>query len=325
MSWIKDNKFIVALGGGTLVGAIVLYLVGAQGAKRYDEAKEKYDAAASDAASFEKLPLYPKPENRDGKRKALEEYRKSVDSIQTLFAPFRPEELKNITPQEFTNNLLAANTETRKAFEDAGTTVPEPYFVGFEGYKTSLAPGNTTGILGYQLSAVKNLMLALAKSAPSELKNLHRPNLPEENGQTYTPSATAVARSFPLEITFKGPEKSAREFLSAITRPDNQFAVIRSLRITNEKKDPPRAADAKFDKPAAATPAGGDSGAFSGGFVLPGEEPPAAGTAAPAAAAQPETKPADSGRILAPVLGSEEVQVFVRLDVLQFLPVKKLP
>src|SRR5690606_31031046 len=98
-----------------------------------------------------------------------------------LFAPFRPEELKNISPQEFTNNLLAANAETRKAFEDAGTIVPEPYFVGFESYKSTLAPEKNTGVLGYQLDAVKNLMLALAKARPTELKNLHRPNLPEEN------------------------------------------------------------------------------------------------------------------------------------------------
>ncbi|RYD32315.1 MAG: hypothetical protein EOP85_21855, partial [Verrucomicrobiaceae bacterium] len=179
MSWIKENKFIAMLGGGTLLGAIVLYIVGAQGAKRYDEAKAKYDEAASVAGGYEKLELYPKRENLDGKRKALEEYRTSVDAIQETFAPFRPAEIKNISPQEFTNNLLAANTETRTAFENAKTTVPEAYFLGFENYRTSLAPEGNTGILGYQVTAVKNLMLALAQSAPTELKNLHRPALPE--------------------------------------------------------------------------------------------------------------------------------------------------
>ena len=28
MSWIKDNKFVVALGSGTLVGAVLLFVVG---------------------------------------------------------------------------------------------------------------------------------------------------------------------------------------------------------------------------------------------------------------------------------------------------------
>lgn len=324
MSWINDNKFMVGLGGGTLAGAILLYVVGSQGSKSYDVAKEQYDAAATEASGYEKLPLYPRTENKDGKSKALGEYRQAVESIQNQFAPFLPKEIKNVTPQEFTNHLLAANTEVRKAFEESGTTVPEPFFVGFEKYRTSLAPGNATGILDYQLGAVKNLMLALAKAKPSELKNLYRPLLPEDDGQAYTPPATLTARPLPLEITFTGTEKSAREFLSTIVKPDNQYFVVRSLRVTNVKKDPPRAADAQFDKPAA-KPAEAGGGAFGGAFVLPGDEPAAAATPATPAAPADTPKAADSSRILSQVLGNEQVHVFLRLDLLQFLPAKKLP
>jgi len=57
--------------------------------------------------------------------------------------------------------------------------------------------------------------------------------------------------------------------------------------------------------------------------------PAAAPAAAPAPAPAPAPKPApaagDSGRILSQVLGNEEVQVFLRLDVMLFLPAKKLP
>lgn len=326
MSWIKDNKFIGVLGGGTLVGAALLFFVGNQGSKRYDAAKEQFDAAAAEAADFEKSPLYPTTANFDGKSKALEDYRQSVEKLQSAFQGFRSKEIKNITPQEFTTHLLAANTEVRKAFEDAGTTVPEAFFVGFERYKTSLAAGSTTGILDYQLASIKNVMLALAKTKPSELKNFYRVGQPEDEGQAYTPG-NAIARPFPLEITFVGPEKSAREFFSSLVDLGSEYAVIRSLRIANEKKDPPRASDAKFDKPAAAAggaAAGGDP--FGGGFVLPGDDAPAAGTEKPAAAtAKPSSKSGDSSRILSQVLGNEQVQVFVRLDILQFLPAKKLP
>ena len=317
MSWIKDNKFIAALGGATLAGAILLFFVGFQGAGRYAQAQEKFQAAADEAAGFEKLALYPQAANRDAKRKALEGYRQSVESLQAAFVPFRPKEITNITPQEFTTRVLAANTEVRKAFEDAGATVPEAFFVGFEGYKTALAPAKTTGVLDYQLASIKSLLLELAKAKPAGLKNLHRPALPEEEGKEFTPSAIAATRPFPLEITFVGPEKSVREFLSSITKPENHFVVIRSLRVTSEKKDPPRTADAKFDKPAASKPSAED--AFGGGFLLPGDDTAAA---APAAEAP---KTADSSRILAQVLGDEQVQVFLRLDVLQFLPAKKLP
>ena len=132
----------------------------------------------------------------------------------------------------------------------------------------------------------------------------------------------------PLEITFTGSEKSVREFLSIINKQDSRFVVIRSLRIANAKKEPPRAADAKFEAPAAVAPASSaTSDIFGGGFVLPGA-PPAGGEnpanqAAPAT--PPPAPPADSSRILAQVLGNEEVQVFLRLDLLQFLPAKPLP
>ncbi|MCX8496659.1 MAG: Amuc_1100 family pilus-like protein [Akkermansiaceae bacterium] len=320
MSWIKDNKFMVALGGGTLVGAAALIFWGMQGSSRYQAAKDEFDAAAAEAAGFESLALYPKLENQASKRKALDEYRKSLGTLQSAFEAFRTKELKNATPQEFANSLLAVNTEVREAFGASGALVPEPFFAGFEKYKTSLAPAKITGVLDYQLTSIKKVLLALAATKPTELKNLYRPSLPEEDGQAYTPGASDAARSFPVEITFVGPEKSAREFLSAITKPEDQYVVVRNLRIINEKTDPPKTADAKFDAPAKKEAAPAD--AFSGGFVLPGDD---ASSGAAAGTSKPEPKPVDTSRILSQVLGSEKIQVFVRLDVLQFLPVKKLP
>lgn len=328
MSWIKDNKFIAALGGGTAVGAILLYLVGSNGAGKYQTALEAYQSASGEVDSILKLPLPPTEENRDGKSKSINEYRKSVEGLQAAFEPFRPKEIKNVTPQEFTDHLKAANDEVRKQFDDAGTKLPEAFlFCGFEKYRDTLANGNTTGILEYQLGGVKKLMLALAKAGPSELKNVYRPLLPEEEGKTYEPAANDVARPFPLEITFVGREKAAREFLSSLSKTDGQFVVIHTLKISNMKKDAPRTSDAKFDRPKEAQPAGGGAGSvFGGGFVLPGEEPAKPAPDAKPAEPKPAEEPAaDSSRILAQVLGNEEVQVFLRLDVMQFLPAKKLP
>ena len=313
---------MVALGGGTLLGAAALYFIGARGASSYDDAKTKFEQASTEASGFERSPLYPTLANRDGKRKAIDDYRRSLESLQTSFQKFRPAEIKDISPQEFTDRLKKADTEVRKAFEDAGTVLPEAFFVGFEGYKTSMARSNSTGILDYQLNGVKNVLLDLAKADPSELKNVYRPTLPEEEGQSYVTPENAVARPLPLELTFIGPEKSARDFLSSVVKLDNQYTIVRAVRISNVKKDPPRATDAQFEK--AATAKAADAGdAFGGGFVLPGDEPAAAKPAVSAAAA-PVAAP-DTGRILSQVLGSEEVQVFVRLDILQFLPAKKLP
>jgi hypothetical protein len=320
MSWIKDNKFLVVLGGTTLVLAIVLFMVGAKGGGRYQQAMEEFQTAVDEATTYERLPLYPRTENRDGKSKALDEYRKSAEDLQAAFKPYRSAKPANVSPQEFTTQLKAVNDELVKAFAEANTKLPEEFFSGFERYRTELARSEATGILGQQLQSIKNLMLALAKSGPSELKNLYRPGLPEEDGRAFEPKPAQVARPLPLEISFTGPEKSARQFLSAISNPDSQYVVIRTLRVSNAKKDPPRTSDAKFDKPVAAA-AADPANIFGGVFALPDE----AGEDDKEAPAPPPAPKADSSRILAQVLGNEEVHVFVRLDVMSFLPAKKLP
>jgi len=333
MTWIKDNKFTAALVGITLLGVVLLFVLGSKAGSRYEEAKEEFDFAASEAMAYERLPLYPRQENRDGKSKALDDYKSATEELQADFQPYRPKDLANISPQEFTDRLKVVGAELTEAFDRSGTKLPDGFFKGFERYTTTLARRDATGMLGYQLDAIRHIMLALAESGAGELKNLHRPRLPEEDGRQWQGGGPdRVARPLPLEITFVGPEKSARNFLSELAKPEPYFLVIRSVRISNTSKEPPRSADAKFERPAAAAApaAPGIAEIFGAGFVLPpaDDEEPVDGEAEPEAAPfapPPPPQPADSSRILAQVLGNEEVQVFVRLDLMQFLPAKKLP
>lgn len=342
MSWIQHNKFLAALGGGTLVAMALLFLLGSKASTRYLQAKKDFNAAAKEAATIERLPLYPKEENLNGKTKALDEYSQALEALQAAFKNYRPQALQNISPEAFTTQLKATNQEVLKAFQTAKTKetkVPGAFFCGFENYKTSLAAGDATGILDYQLTGTKQLMLALADAGATELKNVHRPPLAEELGQTFTPQPNDVARRLPLEITFKGTEKSVRTFLSSIVKPDSYYIVIRSLRIANEKKGPPRTADAKFDKPATVKPAT-TTDIFGEFFAQDAESKPTDGKPtdgkptedksgddkpAEEMAPKPELPPADSNRILSQVLGDEQLHVFIRLDLMLFLPAKKLP
>lgn len=324
MSWIQNNKFFAALGGGTLVAMVLLFMLGSKGSERYLVAKEDFDVAAQEAQAVERLPLYPTRENLDGKTKAIDEYSQALESLQSAFKNYRPQALQNISPEAFTTQLKSANNEVRDAFKMSKTKIPEAFFCGFEDYKTQLAAGDATGILEYQLTGTKQLMLALATAGAKELKNVHRPRLAEELGQTFAPQPTDASRCLPLEITFSAPEKSVREFLSSIVKPNGYYIVIRSLLIANEKKGPPRTSDAKFDKPV--PPKSATAADVFGEIFAPGAEPKATdGKPAEENASQPEPPAADSNRILSQVLGDEELHVFLRLDLMQFLPAKKLP
>ena len=332
MTWIIENRFLATLGAVTLLGVIGLAVLGMKGASRYDAAQEEFDLAASEAASYERQPLYPRAENQQGKSKAIEDYKAATANLQQAFKPYRPEKLENISPQAFTDRLKEVNGELTAAFTDAGVEVPEEFFSGFERYRTTLANNRATGILKYQLDAVRFMMLALAESGVSELRNLHRPSLPEEAGREWKPAENQVqvARALPLEITFVGPEKAAREFISKITATDPYFAVIRTMRVSSTNQKPPMASDAEFGRTAAAGAAAPAAAPFENifgeAFAEPEPEAGAEDEEAPAPAPAPPPAPtADPSRILAQVLGNEEVQVFVRLDLMQFLPAKKLP
>ncbi len=216
MSWIKEDKFSAALGGGTLAGVILLYVVGSQ-----------VPAVTTPRKRSSTLPC-PKPQvtNRVRfirNRKTATQSARPSRTTGSRWTPFKGlsknsarRKSRMFPGQEFTNHLLAANTDIRAAFQEAGVTVPEPFFVGFEKYKNILASGNSTGVLDYQLGTIKDLMLILAKAKPTELKISPWSEQPEESGQTYA-AGDSVAREFPLEIAFVGPEKSVRDFLTAIT------------------------------------------------------------------------------------------------------------
>jgi hypothetical protein len=71
----------------------------------------------------------------------------------------------------------------------------------------------------------------------------------------------------------------------------------------------------KFEEALSQPAVSGD--AFGGTFVLPGESG--------AAGAQPDKPAPDSSRKLIQVAGGEQINLFLRIDVLQFLPAKELP
>lgn len=343
MNWIKQNTFLFGLAVATLVGALILWFLGSSAANRYDAAKEEFDEALQDAAVYERLDPYPTQDNLQSKQAELKKYSDQVRVLQDAFGAYRPGELEIITVQKFSENVKAANRETRKAFgKDA--ELPEDYFVGFEAYRSRLDAGNATGILNHQLTVVKKLIMNLAETGEIKLINVNRPKLPEEEGKDFKPEKGQVTRELPLELVFEGPEAAVREFLNSVVNDQEHFLVVRSLRIVNNKQQPPRLADAKFDGRrrgaggAAAAPAANPVPNFDELFAPdpePEQEAPAEGgdeeAPAPAdgvpAPAPPAPAPVldDDSRILYQVLGEEDIQVFVRIDLILFLEAQELP
>lgn len=321
MSWIKENPFVATLGGVTLVGAGVLIFAGSHFKGKYDAALETFTQDATVVSTAEKNKPYPSQPNRDGKAKALEDYKAEVAKLQEAFAKFRAPESSALSPQDLTGNIKEASDKIRAAFTEARTEVPSSFFVGFENYTASLAPGPATPVLNDQLGALSEMFLSLAKAGPKKLINVHRPLLAEEKNQTFDPKDSTY-RALPVEVTFRGSEKSLREFISALAASPNYYYVVRTLRVANDKTTGPVPADGNFETESAAAPGAAATNPFAGFTEAGSEDAAGAGEAAPPATPAPAV--ADTSKILQQVLGTEDITVFIRLDVLRFLPAKDL-
>lgn len=318
----QEKKFIGILAAASVLGAGGLYFVASDCVDRYTASKEQFDALSSEINQMQNLSLFPTPQNKQEKEKALASFKSDAEALTAKLIAKRPQSLENINPQAFTNLLVKTAQEVKKKYAAEGLQIdgddadlPKGFYFGFENYVSTPAQGSATGILAYQLGAINEVHTLLAAAKPRKLLNFYREVLPEERGEEYTPSATQPYRTLPFEISFSGPESCLRDLINGLQQSPQHLFVIRSMRIVNEKQSPPKASDANFEEERDATSGEPESRNPVATFVLPEAGKSDAVEAAPAE--QPSAI-ADNGRILKQVLGSEEVQVFLRIDLVLF-------
>lgn len=327
----QENKFPIILGAVTAVAVGGLIFWGIKGGSRYEAAKSEFDSAAGEIRDLTSRPIKPTNDNARAKKAAVDEYREQVIGLQEAFDPYRAPNPENIDPTAFVDALIAARDRLTGQFDENDVTLPDEFFLGLGRFSTQQPSRSQTGMLNYELGAFEDLFGRLAAAAPSELLNVHWAGLPEslddEGGRN---SEAPTFRSHSIEVTFRGSEAALREFLGSLDESDQYYFVVRSMRVKNERTSPPNADDATFAVSEATDSGAGDGGGFGdGGFVFPGEEDDAGDGEEDAdddgGEEDPAEEPAaDTAEILKQVLGNEEIEVFLRIDVLQFLEPKDI-
>ncbi|MEM1083476.1 MAG: Amuc_1100 family pilus-like protein [Verrucomicrobiota bacterium] len=328
----QENKFPIVLGAVTAVAVGGLAYWGMSSSKKYDTAKSDYTDRVAELKRLTSGPAYPSPENVSAKEKAVSEYRASIDGMQKSFDKFRAPKLENVGVDDFGDALRNAREEFVAKFEKAGTEIPEGSHLGLGVFTRETVDKNDTGVLLYQLGAFKDLFGKLADAKPAKVLNIFRPRLPEETGGKFEPGGKTF-RPHTIEVVFTGREESLRQFLASLDDSENYYFVVRSMRVKNEKPVPPNAKDARFEapKPAAveeANPFGEGGFVFEDDTEEDSEERTEEGTEEEVVEEEPvEEEPVeagDSSQILKQVLGDELIQVFMRIDVIQFLEPRPL-
>lgn len=330
----QDQKFPIILGTVTALATGGLLYWGMKSGSAYEAAKADYEDAVGQIGRLNRESVPPTDDNRRGIEKSVADYRAEVEKLQKAFDKYRAVKPEGMDPTAFQEKVLAVTKEARAKFEQVQTEVPEAFYLGFTEYTQKLPEAGQTGLLAYQLSAYEELFAKLAAAAPVKLINVYREPLPEESGKQVDLEGAAY-RAHSIEVTFAGREDTLREFLASLDNSESHYFVVRSIRVVNERNSAPNAKDARFEQPKASTDPG--SNPFGGGdnaFVFPEEEEDDAdkeeGDAEEEKPAEEEAPaepaaPVDSGEILKQVLGSENIRVFLRIDLLQFLEPRPLP
>jgi hypothetical protein len=293
MNWFRQNRwlggFLVVFAVATLLSLAFLW----RARSGFAEANARFNTAASERNRLERLDPFPSDANYEKMKFYLEDYTAAVDKMKED-SKIRMLSIASLAPNEFQSRLRQVTLTTIEKARANKVQLPRTFYMGFEEFASSLPSTAAAPLLGQELSQITLLMNILIDARVDSLTVLKRTKLAEEGGATTTPApspgrkGTAAGRVIErniVDLTFTAGSAAARKVLNQIVSSSQQFYIIRTLHVRNEKeKGPPRE--------------GGE-----------------------AAAANPNAFPAPSATpagALKFIVGNEHVQASVQIEMLRF-------
>jgi len=299
MNWFRQNRwlggFLIIFGGATLLSLVFVW----RARSAFTEANAQFNTTANERNRLERLDPFPSDPNYEKMKFYLEDYSAAVDKIKEdlkiRMLPITP-----LAPNEFQSRLRQVTLTTIEKARANKVRLPRTFYMGFEEFASSLPSTAAAPLLGQELSQIALLMNTLIDARVDSLTALKRTKLPEEGGPaagTPAPSpgrkgattagGQVIERNI-VDLTFTAGSTAARKVLNQIASSGQQFYIIRTLYVRNEKdKGPPReGAEAAATAPTPPNP-----------FPAP--------SAAPAGA-------------LKFIVGNEHIQASVRVELLRF-------
>jgi len=298
MSWFRQNRwlgtFLLLFGGATLLALFFVWRARAA----FNEASARFEQAAADKNRLQRLDPFPSDSNYEKMKFYFEDYTAGIEKMkQDLKVRMLP--IAPLAPNEFQSRLRQVTLATMEKARVNKVQLPRTFYMGFEEFASSLPSAAAAPLLGQQLSQIALLMNIMIDARVDGVTALKRTKLREEGGATTPTPAPAGGKSAPpggdvfernvVDLSFTAAPAVARKVLNQIASSSQQFYIIRTLYVRNEKeKGPPREG----------------SEAATGGA---GTTPAPAATPAPVA-----------GGALKFIVGNEHVQASVRVEMLRF-------
>ena len=296
MNWFRENRFLgtFAVVFGVAFLASLYFLWAARSS--FAEAKQTFDRSAAELNTLQRHTPFPNEANLRKMRTQAEDYaaelNKLKEELKTRVLPVTP-----MAPNEFQSRLRQAITTLTEKARANRVKLPENFFLGFDEFAAALPATEAAPLLGQQLAQAELLMNILIDARVEAVTSFRRvPATTTPVAPTPTPPPAARKPPGPpaapplierhvVETSFLSTPGAARRVLNQISTINQQFYILRTLHVLNEKdKGPAR------------------DGEVNGG----------GGTTAPAA---PGASPAAG---LSFIVGNERIQTSARIEMLRF-------
>jgi len=244
MIWIKENKFLTVFFAVMLLGAGALTFLLISSQANYEEVKNSYIVQSQELNRLQSLTPFPDEANLRKMIDQKDQYVASVTQLQSNIAALQFP-LEPMRPEAY-QDLLKKTVDD--AVQKAGPGVlPPRFYLGFDNYKTSPPKGEAAAQLARELKAIEWVVNTLLEAKVQSITEIYRVPIPEEGPETRIPAANNKAPvnkaliKTPFEISFVAEQGRMRSALNEIVNSKQQFFIIRSIQIKNEKeKGPPR-------------------------------------------------------------------------------------
>jgi hypothetical protein len=248
VKWFRNNPFwggiAIAIGAAFLVAVALLWWTKGN----FDQAREEYNGGMAALRQLEGSNPYPSTANVQKMKALLENYRTSLGNFKTELTqhvlPIPP-----LPPNEFQMHLREALTATTANARIHRVKLPENFTLGFPEFMAALPSSSDAPKFGQELAQIQLLLNIIIEARVDAIKTFRR--VPREASAMATlvlpPQRAGVSANVPkplerntVEFGISGSPVAVRKVINEISSAGEQFFIIRSLHVKNQKDKGPR-------------------------------------------------------------------------------------
>ena len=214
----------------------------------FDTEKEQYNASVVSLHQLESSDPYPSAANVRDMKTHLENYRTSLNNLKTELAQ-RVLPVTTLPPNEFQMHLRESLTAVVANARIHGVKLPENFHLAFNEFVSALPSTVDAPKFGQELAQIQLLLNIIIEARVDSIRMFRR--VPKEASAAALAPSPGAQRSGAtgttpkpferntVEFAISGPPIAVRRVINEIASAHEQFFIMRSLHVKNQKDKGP--------------------------------------------------------------------------------------